>query len=109
LTHSVFTPPPAAVRHHLYLHDALPIFSYLRPTMKPVMFCRNTKGVLRWQHSSMKWAPFWAASENRMPLLAMMPTGMPWIWAKPRSEEHTSELQSREKLVCRLLLEKKTL
>src|SRR5690606_39786410 len=26
---------------------------------------------------------------------------------KERSEEHTSELQSREKLVCRLLLEKK--
>src|SRR5207302_11226934 len=29
-------------------------------------------------------------------------------WARAgRSEEHTSELQSREKLVCRLLLEKK--
>src|SRR5215475_259026 len=31
-------------------------------------------------------------------------------WSPPasaRSEEHTSELQSREKLVCRLLLEKK--
>src|SRR5690606_41756950 len=27
--------------------------------------------------------------------------------ATPRSEEHTSELQSRENLVCRLLLEKK--
>src|SRR5690606_41913129 len=27
----------------------------------------------------------------------------------PRSEEHTSELQSREKIVCRLLLEKKTI
>src|SRR2546422_6997430 len=27
--------------------------------------------------------------------------------AKPRSEEHTSELQSRLHLVCRLLLEKK--
>src|SRR5436309_4894437 len=26
---------------------------------------------------------------------------------RERSEEHTSELQSREKLVCRLLLEKK--
>src|SRR5215475_15502396 len=26
---------------------------------------------------------------------------------RPRSEEHTSELQSRENLVCRLLLEKK--
>src|SRR5687768_18071475 len=30
------------------------------------------------------------------------------IWAyRPRSEEHTSELQSRLHLVCRLLLEKK--
>src|SRR5690606_39451423 len=33
-----------------------------------------------------------------------------WSWASTRSsrsEEHTSELQSRENLVCRLLLEKK--
>src|SRR5690606_40033818 len=30
-----------------------------------------------------------------------------WYCAALRSEEHTSELQSREKLVCRLLLEKK--
>src|SRR3712207_7692967 len=29
--------------------------------------------------------------------------------ASKRSEEHTSELQSRQYLVCRLLLEKKTL
>src|SRR3712207_7373462 len=28
-------------------------------------------------------------------------------FAQPRSEEHTSELQSRQYLVCRLLLEKK--
>src|SRR3712207_7336848 len=28
-------------------------------------------------------------------------------WLKARSEEHTSELQSRQYLVCRLLLEKK--
>src|SRR3712207_7451408 len=28
-------------------------------------------------------------------------------WSLPRSEEHTSELQSRQYLVCRLLLEKK--
>src|SRR2546429_6385596 len=28
-------------------------------------------------------------------------------WARKRSEEHTSELQSRLHLVCRLLLEKK--
>src|SRR5690606_40295692 len=29
------------------------------------------------------------------------------LFSRQRSEEHTSELQSREKLVCRLLLEKK--
>src|SRR5690606_41157923 len=30
-----------------------------------------------------------------------------WHYDRARSEEHTSELQSRENLVCRLLLEKK--
>src|SRR3712207_7856867 len=30
-----------------------------------------------------------------------------WRRRQPRSEEHTSELQSRQYLVCRLLLEKK--
>src|SRR3712207_6940390 len=29
------------------------------------------------------------------------------VWEEFRSEEHTSELQSRQYLVCRLLLEKK--
>src|SRR5690606_40158061 len=29
------------------------------------------------------------------------------LFPSPRSEEHTSELQSRENIVCRLLLEKK--
>src|SRR2546421_3695357 len=33
--------------------------------------------------------------------------GRPALAALPRSEEHTSELQSRSDLVCRLLLEKK--
>src|SRR3712207_7612244 len=32
---------------------------------------------------------------------------MPGIIVQSRSEEHTSELQSRQYLVCRLLLEKK--
>src|SRR3712207_7856564 len=32
--------------------------------------------------------------------------GLEWLTGK-RSEEHTSELQSRQYLVCRLLLEKK--
>src|SRR5436309_11892943 len=33
--------------------------------------------------------------------------GLPGAGKSLRSEEHTSELQSRENLVCRLLLEKK--
>src|SRR5699024_11497852 len=41
-----------------------------------------------------------------------MPSEIRWIILRsnvdlPRSEEHTSELQSRFELVCRLLLEKK--
>ena len=44
---------------------AMPSFSYLRPTMKPVMFCRNTSGIRRWAQSSTKCAPFTADSENR--------------------------------------------
>src|SRR3712207_8862356 len=34
-------------------------------------------------------------------------TAAPLLGVVPRSEEHTSELQSRQYLVCRLLLEKK--
>src|SRR5260370_2588068 len=45
--------------------------------------------------------------------LRAAPTSRPWTTASsvpatpPRSEEHTSELQSHLNLVCRLLLEKK--
>src|SRR5207244_13304693 len=35
-----------------------------------------------------------------------IPANIPW-WPRARSEEHTSELQSPDHLVCRLLLEKK--
>src|SRR5256884_7170939 len=56
--------------------------------------------------------------QSRMPRV-MMPQAstLMWVWSSPntavrstpaRSEEHTSELQSRLHLVCRLLLEKKT-
>src|SRR3712207_8693165 len=38
-----------------------------------------------------------------------LPWWLSWAnWILGRSEEHTSELQSRQYLVCRLLLEKKT-
>src|SRR3989475_7326933 len=35
------------------------------------------------------------------------PATRSWSAKRPRSEEHTSELQSQSNLVCRLLLEKK--
>src|SRR5690606_41058579 len=38
---------------------------------------------------------------------ALEPAEEAFLGRRCRSEEHTSELQSREKLVCRLLLEKK--
>src|SRR3989442_3023704 len=48
--------------------------------------------------------PYSAAAELSVTLI-----GSPdWAVTMPRSEEHTSELQSRPHLVCRLLLEKKT-
>src|SRR2546422_3856295 len=40
-------------------------------------------------------------------LIATSHAIQPWALAAARSEEHTSELQSRLHLVCRLLLEKK--
>src|SRR2546428_9971176 len=40
------------------------------------------------------------------PSILLVPWRSPWPPAS-RSEEHTSELQSRSDLVCRLLLEKK--
>src|SRR5690606_40092582 len=58
----------------------------------------------------------WSAWRQPTPTACRPPTGLT-LWAAPRraaaaarrpgarSEEHTSELQSRENLVCRLLLE----
>src|SRR2546428_10298102 len=54
---------------------------------------------------SITTSPSWWTTTQRIPLVSTpgcRPRKMP-----PRSEEHTSELQSRSDLVCRLLLEKK--
>src|SRR5215475_15205782 len=46
-------------------------------------------------------------SRRPAPSLYGRPVALPAPARPARSEEHTSELQSRENLVCRLLLEKK--
>src|SRR5690349_23654749 len=77
----------------LSLHDALPIFVYQPNSKAPYMTVTKSRdgdeddfAVSSAQSSS---------SPSRLFVTVM------------RSEEHTSELQSRRDLVCRLLLEKK--
>src|SRR5436305_3730584 len=69
----------------LSLHDALPICS---ATASP---------------SSTRDSP----SSGRTPPFGRRPAATRLAGRSARSEEHTSELQSRPHLVCRLLLEKK--
>src|SRR5690606_7423711 len=57
--------------------------------------------------SVIRWFPDWVNKPAAGPKWELnRRTGMVTLF-KYRSEEHTSELQSRENLVCRLLLEKK--
>src|SRR6266480_1205950 len=60
------------------------------------------------------WIPFWAlwirgnlASDFEFTLVDVAFWVGLLVFQLPRSEEHTSELQSHVNLVCRLLLEKK--
>src|SRR5258707_9769902 len=90
----------------LSLHDALPI---LATSETPLRTIQNA------------WPMAWLDEEHAVEIVnagPVMPNSME-MWLAPalamvraivsgcRSEEHTSELQSRQYLVCRLLLEKK--
>src|SRR5699024_9253799 len=57
----------------------------------------------KWPYIAMLSMSTWA----RKNVKCSMAPGLPRTPVRPRSEEHTSELQSRFDLVCRLLLEKK--
>src|SRR3712207_9057820 len=78
----------------LSLHDALPIYLHMvfyKPAPKSVMTL-NRWGILE---------PDPKTSER------IEVSTIRGLLVPGRSEEHTSELQSRQYLVCRLLLEKK--
>src|SRR3712207_7734132 len=49
----------------------------------------------------------WEQTERIMKHMILVDGARSGSWGASRSEEHTSELQSRQYLVCRLLLEKK--
>src|SRR3712207_8970860 len=76
----------------LSLHDALPIFLPTQPGRGTCVVERGgaTLGVV-----------------NLSGNLYMQAASPAFVAIESRSEEHTSELQSRQYLVCRLLLEKK--
>src|SRR5690606_40889559 len=71
-------PPPRAYDPHRILRDRLQVLLLIAP------------------RKSKPQKPFWGNPSGWAPSASL----------RPRSEEHTSELQSRENLVCRLLLEK---
>src|SRR5690606_40197179 len=106
--YSLFTAPSAHHRSPLSLHYALPISS--RSAINWPLSCRASAetgdpllGMVR-AHPSRGCLPR-APGAMHLPL----PSAAGGVPARVRSEEHTSELQSRENLVCRLLLEKKKL
>src|SRR3712207_7267903 len=74
-----------------------------RSTLFPytTLFRSNPETRSRWAYPD---AGAWDAERNTREFLEAMPQ---WREKLARSEEHTSELQSRQYLVCRLLLEKK--
>src|SRR5690606_40689449 len=98
--------PPTSELYPLSLHDALPILLLAKNSPLGDQAIAKTSELCALQswiracvvESTIRMEPSWE------PLARMVPVGAQVI---ERSEEHTSELQSREKLVCRLLLEKK--
>src|SRR5690606_39907809 len=87
---ALFGDLPSTELYTLSLHDALPI-------SVPQELQTLGGGYLP------EWGPNTGLNNSTL-LLGVLAIGAV-VWA--RSEEHTSELQSRENLVCRLLLEKK--
>src|SRR5690606_41977118 len=91
---SVHAPPPTKTSP-LSLHDALPIFSSTTSPSRARKRAWTTRRSRRGSRNCRRSKP--ASSRRPTPTSA----------STARSEEHRSELQSRENLVCRLLLEKK--
>src|SRR5437899_6426178 len=87
----VFSVGATPQAYTLSLHDALPISS--RSPMSPTMISTSRGS--------------WYGEGTRSKIRGSWPAARTLSTTCPRSEEHTSELQSLRHLVCRLLLEKK--
>src|SRR5207249_10263219 len=105
---SCLHPPPIEV-YPLSLHDALPIYAAVADEFAYVLdgeFTVVTKGKGKqvFRRGEIEYAArrtiHYSLNESKKPARVL-------VVLLKRSEEHTSELQSRFDLVCRLLLEKK--
>src|SRR5699024_12877925 len=98
LAHSRAPDAVAAAIHPVSLHDALPIWWPAATAPRPSSARPAACGI------PSRIPP--RATATASPSRATAPTKVKPL---PRSEEHTSELQSRFDLVCRLLPEKKNM
>src|SRR5690606_41788819 len=93
----------------LSLHDALPILAGLQPVQMNEPLCHvnyfEAHAFACWSQKRLptefEWEVASTIAADKGHFLDPLR-----LHPQPRSEEHTSELQSRENLVCRLLLEK---
>src|SRR5690606_41956675 len=91
----LFNDPPTTKIYTLSLHDALPIcVKNFQAVCQSVKSSKKTEVQIKVQDTD----EFIIIPKKALTILSTV---------IERSEEHTSELQSRENLVCRLLLEKK--
>src|SRR5690606_42148253 len=103
----LFSDPPHTEIYTLSLHDALPISSAnndekLTPCGRPFIFGEKTTCLI------FSIAVSFNIFERTILLYNLCVfTLSKKFFMSIRSEEHTSELHSRENLVCRLVLEKK--
>src|SRR5690606_41856141 len=91
------SPPPPPPPSPLSLHDALPISGPKAHVKGPLGDHRHERVARAPREDAAVPSPAPDSNED----VSYLDRGL------GRSEEHTSELQSRENLVCRLLLEKK--
>src|SRR5207249_11337549 len=106
-SHVLFTHPHPTALYTLSLHDALPIWLYMREMGRVPLLTRDQEVAIakriEWgQNRAQK-----AITRSPVAVAELLKIGDELETGHLRSEEHTSELQSRFDLVCRLLLEKK--
>src|SRR5690606_41707527 len=101
-----FDHPPTTAIYTLSLHDALPI-CHLPPALALTAQCRSVRRVALLIFARIRQLTLDGLTFDGRTLELAQYELLSVADSSQRSEEHTSELQSRENLVCRLLLEKK--